>query len=316
MSIVVLDGYTMNPGDLSWQPLQELGACTIYDRTPESQVIERSRGAEILITNKVAFTREEIEQLPDLRYIGVSATGYNIVDVEAAQNHDIVVTHVPAYSTKSVAQMVFAHLLHFTHHVAEHSESAKQKWASCPDFAYWEFPLVELQDLTLGIIGFGQIGQAVAHVAHAFGMNVLFYEPKPVEDAPTWAKQVTLNDLFQQSDVLTLHCPLNESTQHIVNAEHLRLMKSTAFLINTGRGPLVDEAALADALNAGNLAGAGVDVLSSEPPKPDNPLLSAKNCTITPHIAWATRAARQRLMDVVVQNVAAFLQGQPRHVVS
>ncbi len=316
MQIVVLDGYAMNPGDLDWKPLEELGECAIYERTPAAQTVERSQDAEMVITNKVVFSREMIEQLPKLKYIGVSATGFNIVDVAAAREHEILVTNVPAYSTASVAQIVFAFILSFTHHVAEHSESANQKWPKSSDFAYWDFPLIELKDLTLGIIGFGRIGRAVAEIGKAFGMRIIFSGRRPVTDAPEWATLVELQDIFKQSDVLSLHCPLTEATRHIINADNLKLMKNTAYLINTGRGDLVDEQALADALNSETIAGAGVDVLSSEPPLPSNPLLSAKNCLITPHIGWATGAARQRLMDVVVQNVAAFLNGKPQNVVS
>ncbi len=317
MHIVILDGYTMNPGDLSWAPLQALGECAIYDRTTENLVIERSRGAEIVITNKVVLSQEMIGQLPTLKYIGVAATGYNVVDTEAARRAGVIVTNVPAYSAMSVAQMVFAHLLHWTHHVAEHSSSARSgKWASCEDFSYWDFPLVELNGKTMGIVGMGQIGSTVARIAQAFGMRVIFHTKGATEDPPSAARQVDLDTVFSESDIISLHCPLNEETHHLVNAERLKKTKPTAFLINTGRGPLVDEQALAAALNSDRLAGAGIDVLSNEPPAADNPLLSAKNCTITPHFAWATKAARQRLLDVVAENVKMFISGKPQNVVS
>jgi glycerate dehydrogenase len=317
MKIVVLDGYTMNPGDLDWTPLKKLGDCHIYDRTAEDLVIQRCQDAEIVITNKVAFDRERIMHLPELKYIGVSATGFNIIDGDAARDAGIVVTNVPAYSTMSVAQMVFAHILNLTMYVAHHADAVRAgRWEQCEDFAFWDVPLIELDGLTIGIFGLGRIGTAVAHVAHSFGMSVIFYEPEKINDMPEFTTQVDLNTLFSKSDIVTLHCPLTEETRHIVNHERLALMKKSAFLINAGRGPLVDENALADALNNGQIAGAGLDVLSTEPPLPQNPLLRAKNCHITPHQAWATYAARQRLLNVVVNNARAFLHGQPINVVN
>lgn len=317
MRIVVLDGYTMNPGDMDWQPLKELGECEIYDRTPVDLVVERCLGADIVITNKVVFDADVIRQLPTLCYIGVSATGYNVVDVDAAKEAGITVTNVPAYSTMSVVQMVFAHILNLTMPVAPHAQSVRDgKWTTCPDFAFWDYPLIELDGLTLGIVGLGRIGRAVANAAHAFGMTVIFNMHREVQDAPDWSRQVDLATLLSDSDIVTLHCPLNESTTHLINKENLALMKKTAFLINTGRGPLLDEAAVAEALNNGQIAGSGLDVLSSEPPTPDNPLLNAKNCYITPHHAWATGAARRRLMNVVVDNIRSFIQGKPINVVS
>jgi glycerate dehydrogenase len=315
--IVVLDGYASNPGDLSWSGLEALGPTTVYDRTSADQTLARALDAEILLTNKTLLTREIIQQLPNLRYIGVLATGYNIVDVDAAKERNVPVANVPAYATDSVVQTVFAHLLNLTMHVADHGHGVSDgHWTRSKDFCYWEFPLTELAGLKFGIIGFGQIGKAVATVAKAFGMKILIASRSKPTHLPEGAELTTLDDIFRQSDVISLHCPLTPETKNLVNAERLAAMKSTAFLINTGRGPLIDEVALADALNAGRLAGAGLDVLSSEPPKADNPLLTAKNCCITPHFAWATKAARQRLLDRTVANVQAFLAGAPENVVN
>ncbi|MDZ7370419.1 MAG: D-2-hydroxyacid dehydrogenase [candidate division KSB1 bacterium] len=316
VKIVVVDGYAMNPGDLDWAPLRRLGILECYDRTPPEQVIERCREAEIVVTNKVVFDRRVLEALPKLRCLAVSATGVNIIDLAAARERGIVVTNVPGYSTPSVVQMVFAHLLNLTMHVARHAESVRRgAWSRSPDFCFWETPLIELAGLTFGIVGLGQIGRGVAHAARAFGMQVCFAMPRPVPDAPDWARQIDLDELFACSDVVSLHCPLTETTRALVNRRRLQLMKPSAFLINTGRGPLVDEEALAEALNSGRIAGAGLDVLSVEPPPADNPLLTAKNCFITPHIAWATRASRQRLLHAVAENIAAFLAGQPQNTV-
>lgn len=317
MKIVVIDGHTMNPGDLDWSPLQRWGECSLFERTSPADVLDRCQDAEIVITNKVVFDKAILAQLPRLHYLGVSASGVNIIDLAAARSAGIVVTNVPGYSTDSVVQAVFAHLLNLTTYTAQHAASVKSgAWSQSPDFCYWETPLIELAGLTLGIVGFGKIGRGVARIAHAFGMNVCFYMPRTVADAPAWAKQVNLETLFADSDVVSLHCPLTDETRELVNRGRLALMKPSAFLINSGRGPLVDEAALAEALNSGRIAGAGLDVLSSEPPAIDNPLLKAKNCCITPHIAWATRASRQRLLDAVVANIADFLSGSPRNVIS
>jgi len=313
--IVVLDGYTLNPGDLSWDGLKALGPCTFYDRCNENEVVERSRDAQIILTNKVSITGDHIRSLSKLRYIGVTATGYNIVDVKATSERKVVVTNVPAYGTKSVAQATFALLLELTNHAGHHAETVRQgRWTQCPDFCYWDYPLIELDHLTMGIIGYGRIGAAVANLARAFGMNVLVHSRTPPKLEPG-IKVADLETTFRESDVISLHCPLTPETKHIVNEERLGWMKPSAFLLNTSRGPLVDEAALAEALNAGKIAGAGLDVLSVEPPPASNPLLSAKNCLITPHQAWATRAARARLMDVAIANVAAFLKGKPQNVV-
>jgi len=317
MNIVVLDGYPVNPGDLSWTELEKLGNCKIFDRTRADQVVERAIDADILLTNKVAVTEETLNQLSKLKYIGVMATGINIVNTEAAANRGIPVTNVPAYSTFSVAQTAFAHILNLTHHVGEHSASVKNsEWSKSPDFSYWHFPLVELQDLILGIIGMGRIGRTLAEIADKFGMKVIFYDIRESSGLPAKFRKVELETLFRESDVVSLHCPLTQETDKIVNSEKLSWMKSSAFLINISRGPLIDESALAEALNNGKIAGAGLDVLSSEPPQPDNPLLSAKNCYITPHFAWATKAARMRLLQTVIANICAFLQNSPKNVVN
>jgi glycerate dehydrogenase len=314
--IVVLDGHTLNPGDLTWDPLKTLGPCEVHDRTETTQVVERAAGAEIVLTNKTVLTRPALAQLPQLRYLGVLATGYNVVDLEAAQEQKICVTNVPAYGTPSVAQMVFAHLLHFTQHVSEHSRSVHHgDWSRSPDFCYWDYPLVELAGLTMGIVGLGRIGRQTARLALAFGMKVLYFDVTPPPVVPEEMAAVDLDTLFRTSDVISLHCPLTQENRGFVNRGRLAMMKPTAFLINTSRGPLIDEPALAEALNRGHLAGAGLDVLCQEPPEPDHPLLRARHCTITPHIAWATRAARQRLLDIAVANVRAFLQGRPQNVV-
>lgn len=309
MNIVVLDGYTLNPGDLSWDALRELGSCEIYDRSAPDEIVPRSTSAEIVLTNKVKLNGEYISSVPTLKYIGVTATGYNIVDVAAARERKVIVTNVPTYGTQSVAQMTFALLLELTQHVGHHAQTVREgRWTRSPDFCYWDYPLIELDGLTLGIIGFGRIGKMVGQLAEAFGMKVLAYLRKqPVAEMET---------LFRRSDIISLHCPLTPQTEHLVNEKRLAWMKPTAFLLNTSRGPLIDESALAKALNEGRIAGAGLDVLAVEPPTADNPLLRAKNCLITPHIAWATRAARSRLMEAVVENVRAYLTGESKNVVT
>jgi len=316
MKLVVLDGVTLNPGDLSWDPLEALGECTVHDRTQPGKVLARAGGDEIVLTNKVVLSAALLQQLPDLKYIGVLATGTNVVDLQAAARQDIVVTNVPDYSTASVAQLTFALLLELTLHVGSHSEGVRAgRWSQAKDFSYADFPLIELEGLTLGIVGFGRIGQRVAAIARSFGMTVLVHSRTQPGPEKVGVRAVDLDTLFCESDVVTLHCPLTEGTTGLVNAERLAGMKSSAFLINTGRGPLIDESALAEALNARTIAGAAVDVLSSEPPPVENPLLSAQNCLITPHIGWATLAARRTLMEIVVTNVTAFLQGAPQNVV-
>jgi len=309
MNIVVLDGYTLNPGDLSWDALRELGSCEIYDRSAPDEIVPRSTSAEIVLTNKVKLNGEYMSSVPTLKYIGVTATGYNIVDVAAARERKVIVTNIPTYGTQSVAQMTFALLLELTQHVGHHAQTVREgRWTRSPDFCYWDYPLIELDGLTLGIIGFGRIGKMVGQLAEAFGMKVLTYSRKqPVAEMET---------LFRRSDIISLHCPLTPQTEHLVNEKRLAWMKPTAFLLNTSRGPLIDESALAKALNEGRIAGAGLDVLAVEPPTADNPLLRAKNCLITPHIAWATRAARSRLMEAVVENVRAFLAGESKNVVT
>lgn len=316
MKIVVLDGHTLNPGDLDWSALQALGDCVVHPRIPAPETIRIAADAEVLISNKVVLTREHIVALPKLRYIGVTATGYNNVDVAAAREHGIVVTNVPAYSTKSVAQHVFALLLEFTHQTGSHSEGVRAgRWAGAQDWSYQEHPLLELDGLTLGIVGYGRIGAAVGAIGAAMGMRLLATPPR-TRPLPDGVESATVDELFERSDVISLHCALTPETRGLVNESRLNRMKTTAFLINTARGPLIDEAALARALNTGRIAGAGLDVLSTEPPSPDNPLLTARNCIITPHLAWATRAARSRLMAVTVENVRAFLAGTPQNVVS
>jgi len=315
MQIVVLDGYTLNPGDLSWKDLEALGPCTIHDRTPDDLVLSRAREAQIVLTNKTVLSASVIAALAQLRYVAVLATGYNVVDVAAAGRRGIPVSNVPTYGTDSVAQMVLAHLLNLTQHVAEHARSAGAgRWSANPDFCYWDYPLVELRGLTLGIVGFGRIGQATAKLARAFGMKVIYHDIRKDVSAAD-ARAVDLDTLFGESDVVSLHCPLTEANRGLVNERRLNLMKRSAFLINTSRGPLVDERALAEALNSGRIAGAGLDVLCDEPPDADHRLLHAKNCYVTPHIAWATRAARERLLQTTVENVAAFLKGTPQNVV-
>ena len=317
MRIVVLDGYTNNPGDLGWESLETLGECTVYERTSPNDVFARAKDAEVVLTNKTALRREHFEALPKLRYVGVLATGYDVVDVAAARQQDIVVTNIPTYGTASVAQMVFAHVLNLTQHVAEHAETVREgRWSRASDFCYWDFPLVELEGLTMGIVGFGKIGRAVARLAMAFGMRVLAYDvTEPNDTLEGVAMTTDLDRVFRDADVVSLHCPLTPDTRQLVNAERLALMKPTALLINTSRGPLVDEAALTEALRAGSLAGAGLDVLATEPPPADHPLAAISNCYITPHIAWATQSARRRLLDTAVENVRAFLAGEPQNTV-
>lgn len=312
MKIVVLDGYCVNPGDLSWAALEALGEVTVYDYTTPEELPGRCRAAEVLMTNKVRLNREAIAALLDLKYIGVLATGYNVVDLEAARNRDIVVTNIPAYGTASVAQFVFAHLLNITQQVGHHAGRVRQgAWTRSRDFCFWETPQVELAGKTMGIIGFGHIGAAVAALAQAFGMKVLAYTSKEVSALPPGIEKTTAEELFSRSDVVSLHMPLTPETRGWVDAAKLARMKPTAILINTSRGPLVDEAALAEALDSGRIYAAGLDVLSSEPPKADNPLLKARNCYITPHIAWATREARSRLMETAVSNLHAFQARKP-----
>ena len=317
MKIVILDGYAANPGDLSWDELKALGECEIYDRTQPSQVLERAAGAEVVLTNKTNLRAEQLAALPQLKYIGVMATGYNVVDTEAARQRGILVSNIPAYSTNSVAQLVFAHLLNIAQQVQHHNEAVHNgRWNQSPDFCFWDMPLLELHGLKMGIVGLGHTGLATARIALGFGMEVYAYTSKSPLQLQAEIHKMELNELFRQCDVISLHCPLTDSTRHLVNAERLATMKPTAILINTARGPLIDEAALAAALNAGTIAAAAVDVLSEEPARADNPLLAAKNCYITPHIAWGSSAARQRLMQILIENVKSYQEGKPTNIVN
>ena len=320
MKIVVLDGYTLNPGDLSWEPLEDFGSVVVYDRTKREEILDRCEGADALLTNKTPLSAETIAQLPQLRYVGVLATGYNVVDVEAARARSIPVTNVPTYGTTAVAQMTFAHILEHCHHVQRHSDAVHDgAWNAQPDFCFWNYPLIELSGRTIGIVGFGRIGRQVGRLAAAFGMRVLAHDsnhadpPAEITDF-AWRE---LDDLCANSDVVTLHCPLFSETRGIINSARLSLMKPTAILVNASRGGLVVDADLAAALNAGSIAGASLDVIGdTEPPDPANPLLSAKNCLITPHIAWAAREARERLLNTAIANVRAFVAGIPKNVVN
>ena len=308
----------MNPGDLNWEYLEKYGDLTVYERTAVAEVAERAAGATAVLTNKVPLDADTLRQLPDLKYIGVLATGYNIIDTAYAKERGVVVTNVPGYSTRSVAQLTFALLLECCHHVQRHSDSVKEgKWSQSPDFSFWDYPLMELAGKTIGIVGFGDIGKQVADIATAFGMQVVAQSRTETDQSHrTNFRWVGLDELLEQADVVSLHCPLTPQTQGLINANTLAKMKTSAFLLNTSRGPLVEEEALAAALNAGKLAGAGVDVLAVEPPKAGNPLFTAKNCLVTPHIAWATKEARARLMGTVDENLKAYLAGQPINVVN
>lgn len=312
MKIVVLDGYALNPGDMSWSKIEELGDVTVYDRTPRELVAERAAGAEALITNKTVIDSDMLVVLPDVRYIGVLATGYNVVDVDEARRRGIVVTNIPAYSTASVAQMVWALLLAIVNRVEHYAvANSEGRWAASADFCYWDTPLTELAGKCMGVVGFGNIGRAVAKIALAMGMRVAAVTSKAQSELPDGVEKMTLDQLLVTADVVSLHCPLTPDTHHIINQQTLALMKPTAILINTGRGPLVDEEALARTLNEQRLYAAGLDVLATEPPCPDNPLLTARNCYITPHIAWASREARERLMSIAADNLRAFIAGKP-----
>lgn len=318
MKIVVLDGYTLNPGDLSWDGIRKFGDLQVYERTPPHQIVERCKDAEIIFSNKTPVSRETLEQLPELKYIGVLATGYNVIDIDYAKERGVVVTNVPGYGTASVVQMTFALLLELCQHVQKHSDSVFQgDWAASPDFCYWKYPLVELEGKTIGIIGFGRIGKKVADVATAFGMNVLgsarHHSDQSHRKNFSWAE---LPELLSNSDVVSIHCPLFPETKGLINRDSLSQMKNSAFLLNTSRGPIVVDEDLAEALNTGVIAGAGIDVLSVEPPSTSNPLFKAKNCLITPHIAWATKEARSRLMETVEKNLSSYLNGNPVNIVN
>ncbi|MGH0054609.1 MAG: D-2-hydroxyacid dehydrogenase [Sphaerochaetaceae bacterium] len=313
--IVILDGYTENPGDLSWDGFAELGALTVYDRTPVDQIAGRIADADIVITNKTPLSEATIMEAENLRYIGVLATGYNVVDVQSAKKKGVVVTNIPTYGTDAVAQFVFALLLEICHHVQHHSDAVKEgRWSSAPDFCFWDYPLVELSGKTMGIIGYGRIGQATGRIAKAFGLNVIAYDSyqKP-EFKDTY---VSLDTLLTESDIVVLHCPLFPETEGIINKATIKKMKDGVMLINNSRGPLIVEEDLAEALNSGKVAAAGLDVVSTEPIRNDNPLLQAKNCLITPHISWAPKESRQRLMDIAVDNLKLFLSGNAQNVVN
>lgn len=318
MKIIVLDGYTLNPGDLSWDSLKKIGDLTVYDRTPADKIIERIGDAEIIYTNKTPLTKETFDKVPNVKFVGVLATGYNIVDTEAAKSKGIAVCNVPTYGTDAVAQFTFALLLEICHHVWAHSEEVKKgAWTNSPDFCFWNYPLIELAGKTMGLIGFGRIGQTVSKIALSFGMKVLAYDSnknKALENDSL--KYAELDELLKKSDVVSLHCPLFDSTKGIINKNSIAKMKDGVMIINTSRGPLVVEEDLADALNKGKVGYAAVDVVSTEPIKKDNPLLKAKNCIITPHIAWAPKESRIRLMDVSVDNLRQFLAGKPINVVN
>lgn len=317
MKIVILDGYSANPGDMSWEELEDLGEVTVYDRTRPEETVAKAAEAAIVLTNKVVIGRKEIMQLPHLKYIGVLATGYNVVDIEAAHERGITVTNVPAYSTESVAQMVFAHLLTVTNRTEHYAIANREgRWSNNKDFCYWDFPLTELSGKTFGIVGLGHIGQRVAQIALAFGMKVKALTSKTASQLPEGIQKASLQELLSTSDIVSLHCPLTDSTCHMMNAETIGLMKPTAILINTGRGPLVDEEALASALKDGRIAAFCADVLSLEPPKSDNPLMKQANAYITPHIAWASTEARERLLKVAIGNVRSFINGSTKNVIT
>ena len=314
MKIVILDGFSANPGDLSWRELEDMGELTVYERTSPEDTVARAAEAEIVLTNKVVISREVIAQLPLLKYIGVLATGYNVVDIQAAHERGIIVTNVPAYSTESVAQMVFAHLLNVTNRTDHYAtENRSGRWTRNKDFCYWDYPHMELAGKTFGIVGLGHIGRRVAEIALAFGMKVKALTSKSADALPAGIGKATIEELLSTSDVISLHCPLTDTTRHLINNETLRLIKPSAILINTGRGPLVDDQAVASALAKGQLAAFCADVLTEEPPKADNPLLAQPNAFFTPHIAWASTEARIRLLQVVTYNVKAFLNGKPQN---
>lgn len=316
MNIVVLDGYGLNPGDLTWDPIKALGHLTVYDRTSDQEIIRRAANADIILTNKTILTAGTLQSLPKLKYIGILSTGYNVVDIEAAKGKGIVVCNIPTYSTDSVAQMTFAHLLNITNQVGHYAEENRNgRWNSSLDFCYWDTPIMELAGKKFGIIGLGHIGEAVARIARAFGMDVYAYTSRTADSLPQDIKKVNLEELFRECDIISLHCPLTAQTRQIINSESLSYMKPSAILINTGRGHLVNEQDLAEALNNGNIAAYGADVLCVEPAIPTNPLLTAKNVYLTPHIAWASTEARKRLMDICTENIKAFINGTPQNVI-
>lgn len=317
MKITVLDGYAACPGDISWDGMKALGEFVLYDRTAPEEVVERAKDSEVILTNKVVINKEVIDQLPNLKYVGVLATGFNIVDTKYAREKGIVVTNIPAYSTDSVAQMVFAHILNITNDIAHYaSENRKGRWTNSPDFCYMDNTLHEIASMSIGVYGLGSIGKKVAEVANAFGMKVYAVSSKEQSQLPAYVEKLTLDEMLATCDIITLHCPLTDATKEMINAESLKKVKKGAILVNTGRGPLVNEQDVADALANGQLGAFCADVLTVEPARADNPLLSAPNCYLTPHVAWATFEARVRLMDIAVNNVAAFKKGEPINVVN
>lgn len=317
MKIVILDGYTENPGDLSWEGFENLGELVVYDRTPADLIVERIGDADAVITNKTPITEDTLNKCPKVKYIGVLATGYNVVDVETARKRNIPVTNIPTYGTAAVGQFAIAMLLEICHHVAHHCDAVHEgRWESNADWCFWDYPLIELADKTMGVIGFGRIGQATGRIAKALGMNVIAYDEYPNESGRELADYVSLDVLLAQSDVIALHCPLFPSTEGIVNRDTIAKMKDGVIILNNSRGPLIVEQDLADALNSGKVYAAGLDVVSTEPIKGDNPLLKAKNCIITPHISWAPKESRQRLMDIAVNNLKSFVDGETVNVVN
>lgn len=317
MKIVILDGYTENPGDLSWEGFEKLGELTVYDRTPADQIVSRIGDADAVITNKTPISRETLAACPNVKYIGLLATGYNVVDVDAARERDIPVCNIPSYGTDAVGQFAIALLLEICHHVAHHDQAVHEgRWEKNDDWCFWDFPLIELAGKTMGVIGFGRIGQATGRIAKALGMRVIAFDEYPNDSGKALAEYVSLDELLAQSDVIALHCPLFPSTQGIINKDNIAKMKDGVIILNNSRGPLIVEQDLADALNSGKVYAAGLDVVSSEPIQGNNPLLKAKNCIITPHISWAPKESRQRLMDIAVADLQAFVDGSPINVVN
>lgn len=317
MNIVVLDGYTLNPGDITWEGMEKLGCLTVYDRTPTDKIVERIENAEVVFTNKTPISKETFEACPNIKFVGVLATGYNVVDVVAAKEKGISVTNIPTYGTDAVGQFVIGLLLEICHHIAHHDKAVHDgRWENNDDWCFWDYPLIELAGKTMGIIGFGRIGQTTGRIAKALGMKVIAYDEYPNDAGKEFAEYVSLNALYSKSDVIALHCPLFPSTEGIINKNNIAKMKDGVIILNNSRGPLIVEQDLADALNSGKVYAAGVDVVSTEPIKADNPLLTAKNCIITPHISWAPKESRQRLMNIAVDNLEAFIKGEPKNVVN
>lgn len=317
MNIVVLDGYTLNPGDITWKGIEKLGSLTVYDRTPADEIINRIGNAEVVFTNKTPISKETFEACPNVKFVGVLATGYNVVDVVAAKEKGIVVTNIPTYGTDAVGQFAIGLLLEICHHIHHHSKAVHEgRWENNDDWCFWDYPLIELAGKTMGIIGFGRIGQATGRIAKALGMKVIAFDEYPNDSGKELAEYVSLDTLFAQSDVIALHCPLFPSTEGIINKNNIAKMKDGVIILNNSRGPLIVEEDLADALNSGKVYAAGLDVVSTEPIRGDNPLLSAKNCIITPHISWAPKESRQRLMNIAVDNLDAFIKGASKNVVN